>query len=183
VEQRDYPRGIKELRETFDHFNSYTGGRCILRLDHRLPPPIPYGVHSFLTDSGDMLKEIHQASGPDDAVILHYPNANYDLWKAKYARIPEVPATMDGLPNPLRTHLASSHVVLHKTERVQDLFYKTFVGQNQYSELAFLAEHGLVIRMSKVKEKLSSWDKEPEVEEQLPGRQKMYAQNGMQFGR
>lgn len=183
IDPQDYPRGIKELRETFNHFSSYKCGRCAVRLEKRLPPPIPHGVHGFLADNGDMLKEIYQAKESNDAVVLHYPNATYSLWKAKYERLAEVSGTTDGMPNPLRTHVASSHVVKHKTERVQELFYKTFVAQNEYSEHAFLAEHGLVLRITKVKEKLEYFDKEHEQEEDLPGRRKMYAENGMVFGR
>merc|ERR1711892_585571 len=127
-----------------------------------------------------MFKEHLQCT---DAVFLHYPNASYSHWVEKYERLGGIPSTRNGEPNPMRFHLASSEVVLHRERREQELFYKTFVMQNEHSELATLAEYGTLQRIEGVKSMLEWLDEEHEVPEQLPGRIKWFAPNGIQFGR
>merc|ERR1712232_1378886 len=116
-----------------------------------LAPPIPYGSRSFLSDSGEMLKDIYQANSPDDAVILHYPNASFDFWQRKYARLGKLPKPLLERRDIREIHVVSSLVVLSRDRRTQERFYKTFIMQDECGDLAFLASHGVVQRVEGVK--------------------------------
>jgi len=171
---------VNKMQETFPHFTAYYCGKSIVRLDKHFPPALPLGVHSFLQDNGELFKEYHQCT---DAVVLHYPNANFCHWVQKYEHLGGVPATRNGQPNPMRFHMASSEVVLHREKKEQELFYRTCVMQNEHSELATLAEYGVVQRIEGVQLLLKWLDEEHEAPEQLPGRVKWFAPNGIQFGK
>mmetsp|Transcript_155961 Transcript_155961/g.283665 ORF Transcript_155961/g.283665 Transcript_155961/m.283665 type:complete len:944 (+) Transcript_155961:70-2901(+) len=182
LDEIEVPPGTEEARmaETFCHFAAYECGKSIVRLDKHLRPALPYGPHSFLQDSGDLFKEYKQC---DDAVVLHYPNACISHWREKYEMLGGVPYTKHGQPNPMRLHLASSEVVLHREKDEQKLFYKTFIMQSEHSELATLAEYGILQRIEAVRDILAYIDEEHEPAEVLPGRVKWYAPNGVQFGK
>eukprot|EP00747_Dinoflagellata_sp_TGD_P011593 gnl/TRDRNA2_/TRDRNA2_120895_c1_seq1.p1 gnl/TRDRNA2_/TRDRNA2_120895_c1~~gnl/TRDRNA2_/TRDRNA2_120895_c1_seq1.p1 ORF type:complete len:917 (-),score=213.11 gnl/TRDRNA2_/TRDRNA2_120895_c1_seq1:158-2908(-) len=171
----------KDLLETFCGFGSYKCGRSIVRLDPHVKPPIPYNAYIFVTDSGEMLKEYYQGNdGIQDAVILHYPNVGFEYWRQKHQRGSEIPVSKGA--NGQRMELASSQVVRTKPHRLQEQFYKTFIMQNEHSELAYLAEYGLVQRIEGVQELIDLLDNPPVEEEVLPGRVKRYdPKTGMQF--
>jgi len=184
----DKASDIADARSETPHslFTSYEAGRSIARLDRHFPPPLPWGAYGFLGDSGDMLKECYQANQRNDAVVLHYPNASFSLWRQKYQVLGELPSDRGGgtEASTPRVHLASSQVVLHRDRKDQELFYKAFVMQNEYSELAFLAEHGLVARIEGVRQLLEHSDEPQEAAEQLPGRMEwLDAQSGLKLGR
>jgi len=179
----DVPPDTKQFVETFFSFFGYNCGKSVVRLDKHFKAPLPYGVNSFLADNGNMLKEYHQACRPGDAVLLHYPNASFSHWKRKYETLGEFAYLKDGQPSCMRTHLASSQVVLNRNQRMQDLFYRTFIMQNEFSELAALAEYGVVQRIESVRNLLEYWDEEHETPEELPGQTKWYGENGIQFGK
>merc|ERR1712217_870338 len=89
-------------------------------------------------------------------------------WKQKYEALGEIAYGRHG-PNISRAHLASSKVVLHRNFDDHEYFYRNFIMQNEHNELAYLAEHGLVIRIEGVKELLEYYDQPREIPEQLPG--------------
>lgn len=170
--------------ESYAGFNSYEGGRCVARLDRHFDPPLPWGAHGFLGSNGDMLREVVHATKRQDAVVLHYPNMGFSYWKEKYQRLGELPAAVTSKPLVPRLHLASSQVVLHKDRKDQEQFFKTFIMQNEHSELAFLAEHGLLIRVDTVRGILEYYDNPQEAPEQLPGQtQWTDVSSGLKLGR
>merc|ERR1712096_105998 len=148
---------VSKMYETFEHFTAYECGKSIVRLDSHFPPALPLGISGFAQDNGELFKEYTQCT---DAVILHYPNASFSHWLNKYERLGGIPSTRNGQPNPMRFHLASSEVVLHYEKKDQELFYRTFVMQNEYSELATLAEYGIVQRIEGVRSLLHWLDEE-----------------------
>lgn len=170
LEKVTLPPGLQQhdIQETFFSFTSYNEGRAIVRMDACLQPPLPFGLHNFLTDSGDMLKQIYQANKADDPIALHYPNTSFSRWRKKYEMLGEVRCTQDSMDH-MRFHAAVSEVVLHRERRQQEIFYKTFVLQNEYGELPFLAEYGLVLRLDGVRELLEYFDTHHGEQEQLPG--------------
>jgi len=175
--------GNERTQETFLSFSAYTEGKSVVRLDRHGKPPMPLGLHSFTADSGEMLR-YEQAQGAGDPVILHYPNASFAYWKEKYERLGEVPATQSGDRNVPRTHIASSQVARRGQRHQQELFYKTFVMQSEHGELAYLAEHGLVMRVDGVKALLEYYDQPREAPEVLPGQVVLRdLQTGMKFGK
>lgn len=140
-------------------------------------------MHSFLADNGDMLKEIYQANKNDDAVILHYPNANFSHWKSKYEKLGDISRVKDNQQTHSRAHLASSAVVLRNSWRDQELFYKTFIMQNEQNEIAYMAEHGLVTRVKGVKDLLDWYDEPHDTPEVLPGQMEwVNPENGLKLG-
>jgi len=90
--------------------------------------------------------------------------------------------TLDG-DEITRGDAASRFVVNSGDSQTQELFYRTFVMQNEFSELAFLAEYGLVQHIEGVQALLQKWDDPRQTEEILPGRVKWYTPDGIQFGR
>mmetsp|Transcript_34576 Transcript_34576/g.99247 ORF Transcript_34576/g.99247 Transcript_34576/m.99247 type:complete len:870 (+) Transcript_34576:56-2665(+) len=170
--------------ECFAGFTGHERGRSIARLDRHFEPPLPWGAYDFLAENGDMLRELHQGSRRNDAVVLHYPNVGFSYWKQKYQTLGEIPhavASQKGVP---RMHLASSQVVLQRDRKDQEQFYRTFVMQNEYSELACLAEHGLLVRVENVRGILEYYDNPQEAQEQLPGQtQWTDASSGLKLGR
>jgi len=170
-------------QEAFVYFSADDHGKTVVRLRAEVQPPMPLGLHSFLADSGELLK-YEQACAVGDPVVLHYPDASLALWREKYERLGEIPLGQEIQREKPRAHLASSQVVLHRQRHQQELFYRTAIMQNEYSELALLAEHGLVIRIEGVKELLEFYDQPREAPEQLPGRVQLYdLHTGMKFGR
>jgi len=170
--------------ESFAGFTAQEGGRSIVRLDRHFDPPLPFGACSFLQENGDMIRELHQASRRNDAVVLHYPNVGFAHWKEKYQRLGDIPSAVASQPGMPRMHLASSQVVVHRDRKDQEHFYRTFIMQNDNSELAYLAEHGLVMRIETVKGILEYYDKPQEAPEQLPGQtQWTDSGSGLKLGR
>jgi len=180
LDKIEKPANVDGELETFFSFTQYEHGKCIVRLDSHHKPPLPLGVHGYVSDNGDRLKETYQANNHDDAVVLHYPNANFDYWREKYQKLGTFQNVKGDLP---RVHLASSKVVLQKTRMQQELFYRTFVMQNEHSELPYLAEHGLVIRITGVKETLEFYDQPADAQEALPGQTEWRdAESGLKLG-
>lgn len=180
------------MLEAFCGFSSYEGGKMIVRLNRHLPPPIPSNKHCWLADNGSMLQEIYQANKSDDAVILHYPNAGMQNWRQKYETKSGV-SGMSGTGVPgvesltwpsSRLPLASSTVLSGGSRRDQDLFYRTFILQNEHNELAYLAEHGLVTRVEIVRNILYYYDNPQAPPEQLPGQTTWVdPKSGLKLGR
>lgn len=169
--------------ETFLSFSAYTGGKSIVRLDKHYKPPLPFGLYTFSADNGDMLKYEH-ASNESDPVILHYPNASFEYWKQKYERLGALSYSKESQTGQCRTHLASSEVVLNRHRQQQELFYSTFIMQREQNELPYMAEHGLVLRITGVKQLLEYYDQPRETPELLPGQVELRdVQTGMKFGR
>uniref|UniRef100_A0A7S4PWH1 Glycosyltransferase family 92 protein n=2 Tax=Alexandrium monilatum TaxID=311494 RepID=A0A7S4PWH1_9DINO len=156
--------------ESFAGFVAQEDGRSIVRLDRHFDPPLPWGSYGFLAGNGDMLREVHQANRRHDPVVLHYPNAGFSNWKQKYQALGQIPHAVAGQRGVPRMHLASSQVVLQKDRKDQEQFYRTFIMQNESSELAVLAEHGLLVRVPTVRGILEYYDNPPEEPEQLPGK-------------
>ena len=80
------------------------------------------------------------SSQGDDAVILHYPNAGLMNWRRKYessSTISKIESATSIWPSS-RLPLASSAVVSGGSRRDQDLFYRTFIMQNEHNEMATL---------------------------------------------
>ncbi|CAE8600224.1 unnamed protein product [Polarella glacialis] len=179
----EIPAGTGDLVETFFSFSSHDCGKMVVRLDRHLRPPFPCSLHSYMADNGDLLKQIYQASKADDAVILHYPNASMSSWRRKYEALGDL-GLREPDPATKRIHAASSLLVRKGARRDQDLFYKTFIMQNEYNEVAYLAEHGLVTRVEGVANILYYYDNPQEAPEQLPGHmQWVDPQSGLKLGR
>jgi len=73
-------------------------------------------------------------------VILHYPNAGMMNWRRKYESSSTISKTESAAsiwPSS-RLPLASSAVVSGGSRRDQDLFYRTFIMQNEHNEMATL---------------------------------------------
>eukprot|EP00929_Paragymnodinium_shiwhaense_P064725 TRINITY_DN32462_c0_g1_i1.p1 TRINITY_DN32462_c0_g1~~TRINITY_DN32462_c0_g1_i1.p1 ORF type:complete len:874 (-),score=186.47 TRINITY_DN32462_c0_g1_i1:37-2658(-) len=169
------------LEETAGRSAAYDEGRCIVRLDQHFPPPLPLGTRGFLADSGELLEGHYQANASDDAVILHYPNASLASWRNKYETLGALKKPVLDKCEPGDLHVASSFVVLDRDRRAQEQFYKTFVMQDDFGALPFLASQGLLRRVEGVKDLLESWDEPPEENEILPGQQRWYHPSGLQL--
>eukprot|EP00933_Yihiella_yeosuensis_P042252 TRINITY_DN3679_c1_g1_i1.p1 TRINITY_DN3679_c1_g1~~TRINITY_DN3679_c1_g1_i1.p1 ORF type:complete len:891 (+),score=177.93 TRINITY_DN3679_c1_g1_i1:58-2730(+) len=172
------PSSVGSTVETFFSFTSYDCGRMVIRLERHLRPPLPCSLYSYLADNGDQLKECNQASKADDAVILHYANASFDAWKSNFGEPGDLKPTAreawsdETIPEQTlrsRFELASGQIIKKGTRRDQDIFYRTFVMQNELNELAYLAEYGLVTRVECVRNILYYYDNPQEAPEQLPG--------------
>lgn len=175
--------GLSQAHETFVSFSAYTCGKSVVRLQQHVRPPVPCGLHSFLADTGELLK-YEQAKSREDPVILHYPNASLSFWRDKYERLGEITGDQEMLRRLPRMHLASSQLVLHGQKHQQEMFYRTVVMQSEYNELAYMAEHGLVIRVEGVKELLEYYDQPRDMPELLPGQVRLHdLQSGLKFGR
>jgi hypothetical protein len=162
-------------------FIAYDDGRSIVRLEKHLKPPLPYGPRSFLTDNGQLIKNWYQASSPGDAVVLHYPNASFSHWREKYQALGELTPASRGTPP---VHVASSEVVLSGDTGLQARFFRTVMMHDDHNELAFLAEHGLVQRVTGVRNLLNSWDapiNQSHEDELLPGRQRWLHPSGLEL--
>ncbi|CAL1130651.1 unnamed protein product [Cladocopium goreaui] len=171
------------LVETFCGFSSYEDGKMIVRLNRHLPPPIPNSKHSYLADNGLMLQEVYQANKSDDAVILHYPNAGMTNWRRRYETSGSCSSRASAWPSS-RLPLASHAVVSSGSRRDQDLFYRTFIMQNEHNEMAYLAEHGLVTRLEIVRNILYDYDNPQAPPEQLPGQTTWVdPKSGLKLGR
>eukprot|EP00405_Crypthecodinium_cohnii_P001817 CAMPEP_0194756234 /NCGR_PEP_ID=MMETSP0323_2-20130528/9969_1 /TAXON_ID=2866 ORGANISM="Crypthecodinium cohnii, Strain Seligo" /NCGR_SAMPLE_ID=MMETSP0323_2 /ASSEMBLY_ACC=CAM_ASM_000346 /LENGTH=227 /DNA_ID=CAMNT_0039675647 /DNA_START=9 /DNA_END=692 /DNA_ORIENTATION=+ len=173
-------------KEAFLSFSGYTCGKCIVHLEPSMMPPLPFGLYGFLSDSGEMLKT-EQARNGGDPVVLRYPHASFSSWRDSYEN-PDFAnsdgSDIAGMPPPARTHLASREVVLKRQRNMQELFYKTCIMQSEHNELAWMAEHGVVIRIEGVKEILELYDKPPAEAEPLPGQVELRDMNsGLKFGR
>lgn len=171
---------LEPVPEAAGCFTSYSCGKMVVRLERHLRAPVPCSSYSYIADNGDLL-ECQQASSGDDAVILHYPNAGSSYWRQKHEMQGEIPKECrEGLP---RAKLDSSHMVLHRPRRDQDIFFKTFIMQNDHNELAYMAEHGLVVRVVGVRDFLYYYDN-PEEPEYLPGQSDWVDPNtGLKLGR
>ncbi|CAJ1348075.1 unnamed protein product, partial [Effrenium voratum] len=164
--------------ETFCGFTSYEAGKMVVRLNRHMPPPVPASKHYYLADSGAMLQEIYQAKKADDAVILHYPNAGISNWRCKLEK------GSTGTSSASRMRLASISVLHHGSKRDQDLFYRTFILQNEHNELPYLAEYGLVTRVNIVRNILCYYDNPQAPPEQLPGQTTWVdPKSGLKLGR
>eukprot|EP00931_Biecheleriopsis_adriatica_P100872 TRINITY_DN76114_c0_g1_i1.p1 TRINITY_DN76114_c0_g1~~TRINITY_DN76114_c0_g1_i1.p1 ORF type:complete len:891 (-),score=194.75 TRINITY_DN76114_c0_g1_i1:176-2815(-) len=183
LDDAERPPGTGDIVEAFCSFGSYTSGKMVVRLERSLRPPLPASKHYYLADGGGMLKEVFQANKADDAVILHYPNVSMSSWRAKHEGQSDVQAAEEGL-RASRLPVASSVVLTTGTRRDQDLFYRTFVMQNEQNELAYLAEHGLVTRLETVRNILYYYDNPQEQPEQLPGQTTWVdPKSGLKLGR
>lgn len=170
------------LLEAFCGFSSYEDGKMVVRLNRHSPPPIPNSKHSYLSDNGSLLQEIYQASKSDDAVVLHYANAGMANWRKKHeAR--SLPSSSSATWPSSRMPLASGSV-LAASRRDQDLFYRTFIMQNEHNEMAYLAEYGLVTRVEIVRNILYYYDNPEAPPEQLPGQTTWVdPKSGLKLGR
>jgi len=177
----ELPLHVKQdqMLETFFHFTSSSSGRVFLRLDPKLRPALPLG-DGYVADSGALIQDWHQANGPDEAVVLHYPNAGFAHWMRKYETLGPLPFVRDGVEYN-RFHVTSSQIVPKLDKKSLELFYRTFIMQNEHNEVAYMAEYGLVQRFNGVRRVLEELDKP--AEEQLPGHASWYAPNGMRIGR
>jgi hypothetical protein len=156
----------QRFKETLYGFQAYTHGKCAVRImSKHHPPPVPWPGHTFLKDNGSLIRESFQANGNGAAVILHYPNSGFEHWKRKYERQGKL---HEAVHHP-RLHVASSHVVSNRSMRVKESFYRSFVMQDEQNELAYLAEHGLLIRIDGVRNTLYYNDEPRESTEALPG--------------
>lgn len=159
-----------------------TASTTFVRLDRHFKPPLPHGLHGYLDDSGRMLKECYQGNEQADAVILSYPNASRAYWRERGLRSASS-RLRPRVPQPWAADLVSGQVLREGDDKEQDLFYRTFVMQNEHGELPVLAEHGLLRRIDGIKEILERSDNPKEPEEELPGRQKLCNDTGVFFGR
>lgn len=170
-----------DVVETFVSFASYQSGKMVVRLDKHTRPPIMVSRHYYLADNGDLIKEIYQANKADDAVILHYPNVGISSWQNRY-NSPGEGLALEELRGS-RVPIASSYIVRHGSRRDQDIFYRSFIMQNECNELAYLAEHGLVMRVEFVRNILYHYDNPQSAPEQLPGQmQWVDPKSGMRLG-
>ena len=101
-------------------------------------------------------------------VILHYANCGFDYWKRKYEVLGDFPdpeQTGDdeeerpGMVNNMRSHLASRELVVRLEQadedpgdggdarRLIELFYRTWIAQDQHGEKPYLAAYGLLERV------------------------------------
>jgi len=167
-------------------FTAYNNGKSAVRLNRHWAPPLPYGVHGFLDDNMRFMEEYEQVNDNSGPVVLHYPNASFSQWLKKYKMLGDFPLKKDGQINNMRCHVASREICKSKDRKKQELFYKTYMMQNEYGEHAYLAEHGLIQRIPTVPQIMHYLDNQaanPEEEpEILPGQQKYVLPNGLQVG-
>ena len=151
-----------------DYFNAYENGKSACRLRPR-PARVPLGgVHGFLGTDGAGAVGMDTADMALAPVILHYANCGFDYWKRKYEVLGDFPdpeQTGDdeeerpGMVNNMRSHLASRELVvrLEKADgdpgdggdarRLIELFYRTWIAQDQHGEKPYLAAYGLLERV------------------------------------
>lgn len=138
------------------YFNSYSNGKCAVRTEigpRGEMPPLPAGVHGFVRDGGASLYTL-LCKGAGAPVVLHYANCGFTHWKRKYQTICKGHGTEDGAFSTeregiaeLRSHLASRQLILQNQTAALERFYRTFIQGNEFDELAFLAQFGLVLRL------------------------------------
>ena len=137
-------------------FNSYGNGKVAVRCCVGPPdelPPLPLGVHGFVRDNGAELHEL-QSKGPGAPVVLHYANCGLHAWKQKYRTLCRGHGTSDGAfstaregISSVRAHLAARQLTLRGKTDELETFYVEFVQGNEHDELAYLAQHGVVLRL------------------------------------
>ncbi|CAJ1413740.1 unnamed protein product [Effrenium voratum] len=145
------------------YFNSYSNGKCAVRTEigpRGELPPLPAGVHGFLRDGGMSLYTL-ACKGPGAPVVLHYANCGFSSWRQKYQLLCRGHGTEDGafsVRRPgiaeIRSHLATRQLALGGKEEDLERFYRSFVLGNDFDELAFLAQFGLLLRISAPQERL-----------------------------
>merc|ERR1712048_1015146 len=134
-------------------FNSYSNGKAAARTQVGPlgeAPPVPAGVHGFIRDDGSALYEL-LSKGPGAPVILHYANCGLKEWQHKYAMICRGHLTVDGafskeregIPS-LLSHLAARELTLRGDPTQLRDFYQNFVLGNEFDEVAYFAQFGLV---------------------------------------
>merc|ERR1712194_133553 len=146
------------------YFNSYSNGKCAVRTSvgpPGEPPPLPAGVHGFVRDNGQALHTL-QSKGPGAPVVLHYANCGYREWKKKYETICKGHGTEDGAFSTkrdgiaeIRSHMCARQLTLRGAEADLERFYRTFVQGNEFDEMSYLAQLGLVTRLRAPQERLA----------------------------
>jgi len=165
-------------------FNSYSNGKAAVRT-HVGPqgelPPIPAGVHGFVRDTGGALYEL-ECKGPGAPVVLHYSNCGYDNWRKKYSILCKDHGTEDGAFSTeregikgVRSHIAARQLTLRGSEADLLDFYRTFVQGNEYDEMAYLAQFGIVLRLEAPQRKLREARRRLEALPPLPPKEKCTA--------
>lgn len=144
-------------------FNSYSNGKCAVRTrigPDGEPPPLPAGVHGFVRDNCMPLFTL-VCKGPGAPVILHYANCGYTSWRKKYDVLCRGHGTKDGAfctqregISELLSHTATRQLTLRNDEQDLEQFYRYFVLGNEFDEVPFFAQFGLVVRLDSVRDKL-----------------------------
>lgn len=140
------------------YFNSYSNGKCAVRTEvgpRGEYPPLPAGVHGFLRDGGQVLYTL-LCKGPGAPVVLHYSNCGLGDWRKKYQILCRGHGTDDGAfsttregISEVRSHMATRQLTLRSDDAELETFYRNFVMGNEFDELAYLAQFGLVLRLQK----------------------------------
>lgn len=147
------------------YFNSYSNGKCAVRTEvgpRGEYPPLPAGVHGFVRDGGAVLFTL-LCKGPGAPVILHYSNCGFSDWRKKYQILCHGHGTADGAfsttregISEVRSHMATRQLALRNEEEDLDTFYRTFVMGNDFDEMAYLAQFGLVLRLKSPRQQLKA---------------------------
>eukprot|EP00931_Biecheleriopsis_adriatica_P025910 TRINITY_DN15818_c0_g1_i2.p1 TRINITY_DN15818_c0_g1~~TRINITY_DN15818_c0_g1_i2.p1 ORF type:complete len:642 (+),score=138.18 TRINITY_DN15818_c0_g1_i2:62-1987(+) len=151
------------------YFNSYSNGKCAVRVQVGPPgelPPLPAGVHGFVRDGGMLLHTL-LCKGPGAPVVLHYANCGFSEWCKKYEILCRDHGTADGAFSTeregiaeVRSHLVARELTLRGKRDDLQRFYTAFVQGNSFDELAYLAQFGLVLRISEPRKRLEAAHKQ-----------------------
>mmetsp|Transcript_11338 Transcript_11338/g.21389 ORF Transcript_11338/g.21389 Transcript_11338/m.21389 type:complete len:632 (+) Transcript_11338:52-1947(+) len=145
------------------YFNSYSNGKCAVRTrigPRGELPPLPAGVHGFVRDGGMTLYTL-LCKGPGAPVVLHYANCGFRNWCQKYGLLCRGHGTEDGAfstmrpgISEIRSHLAARQLTLRGSIDELRRFYSVFVQGNEFDEMAYLAQFGLVLRLNLPQQRL-----------------------------
>merc|ERR1712190_712924 len=101
--------------------------------------------------------------GPGAPVVLHYTNCGFNEWKKKYQILCHGHGTEDGAfsvaregISEVRSHIATRQLALRGNNADSELFYRTFVQGNEYDEMAYMAQFGLVLRITAARARLEN---------------------------
>lgn len=144
-------------------FNSYSNGKCAVRTcvgPRGELPPLPAGVHGFVRDGGSLLYTL-VCKGPGAPVVLHYANCGFAEWCKKYSILCKGHGTSDGAfsttregISEVRSHIATRQLALRGKTSELERFYKTFIEGNDFDEMAYFAQFGLVLRLEAPRDRL-----------------------------
>ncbi|KAH8064826.1 glycosyl transferase [Aureococcus anophagefferens] len=132
-----------------DYFNAYENGKSACRLRPR-PARVPLGgVHGFLGTDGAGAVGMDTADMALAPVILHYANCGFDYWKRKYEVLGDFPdPEQTGDDEEERPGMADEDPGDGgDARRLIELFYRTWIAQDQHGEKPYLAAYGLLERV------------------------------------
>jgi hypothetical protein len=121
--------------------------------------PVPFDVHKFLVPNGiggwrapRTLTCTEALDHSDAPCVLHYPSCGFDHWLRKYELLGGFGDHWWGrVPCRIPAHLQSRDVVQSQSRQLREQYYRWRIEGNELGEHAVLAAHGLLTRVTFVR--------------------------------